>query len=923
MLHSTIIAAGLMALPLPTDQAVNDAPLVAVSRTVSGSLVVDINCDGSRHPRIVIPCSMLGLERGFDLELILDQNPAVPRVVVVGADGVQRNHAAPDIAVYRASASTPTGTNAFLAIGPTMSLGWIELPGGERLAIGTLPEPRVDSARSPNLPLCGATTDTPHRIAGPQPPFGAGPADTVLARLAVETDYEYRSLFETTEEAIEYAMFVYAGVDDIYRREMNARLPLVFLRIWDTPIDLFNEPSPLGNFRDWWNANMGDVEREVVQFFSGRRDLPYGGVAFLSSLCSGNHYSVVGYAMGFSGDLGEPSVFNYDVHVTAHELGHNFGTLHTHDYEIDNCLSLSNTPTRGGIMSYCSQTVSGGNAVTDLRFHTLCREYMWLHLSDVQDCIGRDCNGNGIADATDIADGSSVDLNLNGVPDACEDCNGNGVPDPADIAAGTSDDADENGVPDECQADCNGNGIPDTLDIAMSISEDIWGNGVPDECEVDCDGDGIADYNQLQKDMTLDTDRDLILDGCADCDLDGISDLDELDGAWGAWLATLSDGRIHHVHPVVGTMLMSGGTPNFDALSWDLVVAAGRRVIVSTPVLDLLQVCNDHGDVLAIWPTGNTLRSPRGMAIHGRDLLVCGNDTNNIARFDLPSGRLLGDVVPPNEGGLTGPLSIHVREDGVLLVADETNAIRAFDGSTGASLGDLVPASDNGGLDGARGMEITADGRLIVASFLTNQVLSYDAFTGTFLGQFNNGGTDTALTLDQPWGVRRGPLGGIHVVRSHADHHDAQGGNHDRHESDGMDDTAELHVNSTRVYIFDEATGNFIRSYVTGNDTGIWQPSGIDFMPGDATDCNRNSVADVCDILAGTSSDEDGNGIPDECGPSPCVADLDVSGTVGTDDLLIIISFWGDCPGCGADFDQDGVIGASDLLVILAGWGGC
>jgi len=234
-----------------------------------------------------------------------------------------------------------------------------------------------------------------------------------------------------------------------------------------------------------------------------------------------------------------------------------------------------------------------------------------------------------------------------------------------------------------------------------------------------------------------------------------------------------------------------------------------------------------------------------------------------------------------------------------------------------------VPASDNGGLDGARGMEITADGRLIVASFLTNQVLSYDAFTGTFLGQFNNGGTDTALTLDQPWGVRRGPLGGIHVVRSHADHHDDQGGNHDRHESDGMADTAELHVNSTRVYIFDETTGNFIRSYVTGNDTGIWQPSGIDFMPGDPTDCNRNSVADVCDILAGTSSDEDGNGIPDECGPSPCVADLDVSGTVGTDDLLIIISFWGDCPGCGADFDQDGVIGASDLLVILAGWGGC
>ena len=150
MLHSTIIAAGLMALPLPTDHAVDDAPLVAVSRTASGGLVVDINCDGSRHPRIVIPCSMLGLEHGFDLELIRDQNPAVPRVVVVGEDGVQRNHAALDIAVYRTSASTPTGTNALLAIRLTMSLGWIELPGSERLAIGTLPP--GPGARQPHLP---------------------------------------------------------------------------------------------------------------------------------------------------------------------------------------------------------------------------------------------------------------------------------------------------------------------------------------------------------------------------------------------------------------------------------------------------------------------------------------------------------------------------------------------------------------------------------------------------------------------------------------------------------------------------------------------------------------------------------------------------------------------------------------------------
>ncbi len=32
----------------------------------------------------------------------------------------------------------------------------------------------------------------------------------------------------------------------------------------------------------------------------------------------------------------------------------------------------------------------------------------------------QDCNGNGIEDSTDIANGSSQDANLNAIPDECE-----------------------------------------------------------------------------------------------------------------------------------------------------------------------------------------------------------------------------------------------------------------------------------------------------------------------------------------------------------------------------------------------------------------------------------------------------------------------------------------------------------------------
>jgi len=83
-------------------------------------------------------------------------------------------------------------------------------------------------------------------------------------------------------------------------------------------------------------------------------------------------------------------------------------------------------------------------------------------------------------------------------------------------------------------------------------------------------------------------------------------------------------------------------------------------------------------------------------------------------------------------------------------------------------------------------------------------------------------------------------------------------------------------------------------------------------------DCNGNGVPDVDDIDGGDSNDEDGDGVPDEC---QCPGDMDGSGTVGVDDLLIVIGQYGG-PGSG-DLDGDGVVDADDLLLMLAAWGDC
>ena len=49
--------------------------------------------------------------------------------------------------------------------------------------------------------------------------------------------------------------------------------------------------------------------------------------------------------------------------------------------------------------------------------------------------------------------------------------------------------------------------------------------------------------------------------------------------------------------------------------------------------------------------------------------------------------------------------------------------------------------------------------------------------------------------------------------------------------------------------------------------------------------------------------------------------DLDGDNMVGIEDLLIVISAWGSCPGdCVADINEDGVVDVEDLLLVISYW---
>jgi hypothetical protein len=175
---------------------------------------------------------------------------------------------------------------------------------------------------------------------------------------------------------------------------------------------------------------------------------------------------------------------------------------------------------------------------------------------------GNDCDGNGVPDACDIADGIAADCDGNGVPDACDiasgiaaDCDGNGVPDACDIAYGIA-------------SDCNGNGVPDACDIAYGIAADCNGNGVPDACDGGCPAPLPAPPRCLGD-----------LDGN---DRVGVEDLIAVIIAWGVChaddTADLTDDGFVDVHDLLVVLRHWGACPDDATVS----TAPRRRGLLKT-----------------------------------------------------------------------------------------------------------------------------------------------------------------------------------------------------------------------------------------------------------------------------------------------------------------------------------------------------
>ncbi|MCH2136564.1 MAG: plastocyanin/azurin family copper-binding protein [Phycisphaerales bacterium] len=114
-------------------------------------------------------------------------------------------------------------------------------------------------------------------------------------------------------------------------------------------------------------------------------------------------------------------------------------------------------------------------------------------------------------------------------------------------------------------------------------------------------------------------------------------------------------------------------------------------------------------------------------------------------------------------------------------------------------------------------------------------------------------------------------------------------------------------------------TTTYIGCTITGNTTaggggGIYTGVYLEHLT-DTTVCGN-----VPTQIGGSWTDNGGNIVADEC-PGDCPGDLNGSGSVDVDDLLMLLSAYSQSDA--GDCDGDGDTDVEDLLVLIGGWGAC
>ncbi len=308
------------------------------------------------------------------------------RVTVVGPDG-ETSRPFPSLAHFAGRIEGAPESTAYLAALPDSLVAYLRLEDGTLAYVGpTAPNSDfvVRTADSPanEIPLsqpwaCGAD-ELPAALTGMAEPSYPSPPATPLvglkqAAVRVDTDYEMYAKHGSADALATWVATLYGAINVVYERDLALHLALseVVVRsggAGSDPYSATDTRTQLDEVGDWWHANrpMASYPRAMVHFLSGKS--VSGGIAWLSVLCSGDFGSGGGHyggAYGVTQVYGTYPLATWDQFATAHEMGHNSGSHHTHCYSppIDHCYNAESgcysgpkeNPGvgNGTIMSYC------------------------------------------------------------------------------------------------------------------------------------------------------------------------------------------------------------------------------------------------------------------------------------------------------------------------------------------------------------------------------------------------------------------------------------------------------------------------------------------------------------------------------------------------------------------------------------------
>ncbi|MDC1068436.1 M12 family metallo-peptidase [Candidatus Kapabacteria bacterium] len=214
--------------------------------------------------------------------------------------------------------------------------------------------------------------------------------------VAVETTTEfYNECLKNGKDHTEYLIELYQMVSFLYEKQMGIRLKLVHVQQWDDKNkDSYNHGSNpftlMDKVKSNWKSNHSDIDRDIVNVLTAGGG---GGLGNYNAVCEtqGDNY------LTFSPNCRSSYPFfsyTYDAHTLAHELGHNFGSPHTHDCswgepldlcavndENEDCLpaGTEKVASIGTIMSYCREfgnTESESSKYSKLEFHPRVAEFI-------------------------------------------------------------------------------------------------------------------------------------------------------------------------------------------------------------------------------------------------------------------------------------------------------------------------------------------------------------------------------------------------------------------------------------------------------------------------------------------------------------------------------------------------------------------